>query len=239
MKKIIISLIILTISASAVFAQKTINDPNAEKRSVGSFHGVEVGGGIDLYLSQGDETVVVSASETKYRDKIKTEVKNGILKIWYDYKSGFRIETGNKKMKAYVSFKELDRLEGSGGSDVYVDGVLKADKLDMEISGGSDFKGRVSVNNFKVDASGGSDLNISGEAKSLKLDASGGSDFKGYDLVVDVCDLDASGGSDIYITVNKEMVADASGGSDIYYKGSGLIRGVKSSGSSGIKKVSK
>ena len=50
--------------------------------------------------------------------------------------------------------------------------------------------------------------------------------------------LEASGGSDIYITVNKEMTADASGGSDIYYKGTGLIREIKSSGSSGIKKVS-
>ena len=92
---------------------------------------------------------------------------------------------------------------------------------------------------LKVDASGGSDLNISGEAKNLTLDASGGSDFKGYDLTVDICNLQASGGSDIYITVNKEMTADASGGSDIFYKGAGLIREIKSSGSSGIKKVSR
>jgi len=239
MKKIVLSLIILTASVSAVFAQKTINDPNAEKRNINGFHAVEVGGGIDLYLSQGDETVVVSASEIKYRDRMRTEVKNGVLKIWYDYKSGFRFETGNKKMKAYVSFKVLDRVEGSGGSDVYVDGAIKSDKLDLDISGGSDFKGKVSVSDLKVDASGGSDVNISGDAKNLKLDASGGSDFKGYDLTVDICDLQASGGSDIYITVNKEMTADASGGSDIFYKGNGLIREIKSSGSSGIKRVTK
>lgn len=239
MKKIILYITILFVSASTAFAQKTINDPNAEKRNISGFHAVEVGGGIDLYLSPGDETVVVSAVEVKFRDRIRTEVRNGVLKIWYDYKSGIRIETGNKKMRAYVSFKELDRVEGSGGSDVYVDGAIKADKLALDISGGSDFKGNVSVNNLKVDASGGSDVNISGDAKNLTLDASGGSDFKGYDLVVDICDLQASGGSDIYITVNKEMTADASGGSDIYYKGSGLIREIKSSGSSGIKKVTK
>src|SRR5882762_5450298 len=100
MKKIYLSLIILAASISAVFAQKTINDPNAEKRNVTGFHGVEVGGGIDLYISQGnDETVAVSATETSYRDRIRTEVKNGILKIWYDYKSGFRFETGHKKLK--------------------------------------------------------------------------------------------------------------------------------------------
>lgn len=225
-------------AAGGVLAQRTINDPNAEKRNLAGYHAVEVGDGIDLYLSEGEETVVVSASDTHYRERIRTEVKNGVLKIWYDWKSGFHFETGNKKMKAYVSYKALDRVEGSGGSDVYVEGVLKADKLSLDVSGGADFSGKVNAGELKVEASGGSDVKISGQAKNLTLEASGGSDFKGYDLAVDICDVEASGGSDIYITVNKEMTADASGGSDIYYKGTGLIRGIKSSGSSGIKKVS-
>ena len=71
----------------------------------------------------------------------------------------------------------------------------------------------------------------------MDIDASGGSDFKGYDLAADICNLQASGGSDVYITINKELIADASGGSDVHYKGNGLIREIKSSGSSSIKKV--
>ncbi|MGC4036535.1 MAG: head GIN domain-containing protein [Chitinophagaceae bacterium] len=239
MRKILLTITILTASIASSFAQRTINEPNAEKRDVGSFHGVEVGSGIDLYLSPGDETVVVTASEIRFRDRIKTEVRNGILKIWYDYKSNFRIDGGNRKMKAYVSFKQLDRVEGSGGSDVYVDGVIKSDKLDLEVSGGSDFKGKVSIAELRISASGGSDVNISGDAKNAKIDASGGSDCRAYDLITETCDLQASGGSDLYITVNKEMVADASGGSDIYYKGSGVIRDIRSSGSSGVKRVTK
>jgi hypothetical protein len=159
--------------------------------------------------------------DVKYRDRIKTEVKNGILKIWYDNKSGFRIETGPRKMKAYVSFKDLDWLSGSGGSDVWVDGSIRVNKLGMDISGGSDFHGKVEVKELKVNASGGSDVDISGAAAKLEIEASGGSDFKGYDLSTDICDIEASGGSDVYITVNKEMTADASGGSDIRYKGTG------------------
>ena len=81
---------IFTASFSAVIAQKTVNDPNAEKRNVSGYHAIEVGGGIDLYLSQGEEAVAVSASETKYRDRIKTEVKNGVLKIWYDHKKQYQ-----------------------------------------------------------------------------------------------------------------------------------------------------
>lgn len=237
MKKIFLSLFALIALNIAVLAQKTLNDPNAEKRPVSGYHAVEVSGGIDLYLSYGEEAVAVSASETKYRDNIRTEVKNGVLKIWYDWKSSINLIVGNRKLKAYVSYKTLDRLGASGGSDIDVDGSIKSSALSLDLSGGSDFRGKVEVNDLKVDASGGSDATISGTAAKLDVDASGGSDVKGYDLAADVCNLEASGGSDIYITVNKELKANASGGSDVHYKGNGTVSEMKSSGSSSIRKA--
>jgi hypothetical protein len=237
MKKLLLIISVVTFN-SLSYAQHVVNDANAEKRNVAGFHGVEVSGGIDLYLSQGQEAVAISASETKFRDRIKTEVKNGILKIWYESNSNLHIDLGNRKMKAYVSFKNLDMLEASGGSDIKVDGTIAVSKLSLDISGGSDFEGKVNLNDLNVDASGGSDVHISGTATNINIDASGGSDFKGYELTTDNCTVDASGGSDVYITVNKELNAESSGGSDIYYKGNGLIRNLKSS-SSNIKKVSK
>lgn len=237
MKKLF-SLLLLTGLITTASAQKTINDANAQKRNVPGFHAIEVGGGIDLYLSQGDEAVAVSASKDEYRDKIKTEVKNGVLKIWYEWSSNLRMDWGNRKLKAYVSAKDLDGLHASGGSDVYVDGSFKAAKLDMEISGGSDFKGKIESDELNIHASGGSDVDISGKAARLTIEASGGSDFKGYDLSTDICNVEASGGSDVYITVNKELSAKASGGSDVHYKGNGLIRDINTSSGS-IKKVSK
>ena len=99
MKKIF-SLIIAVLAISIVFAQKTINDPNAEKRNVSGFHAIHIGGGVDLYLSQGNEAVAVSASEPKYRDKIVTEVKDGILKIYVENENKLiNISWGNRKLK--------------------------------------------------------------------------------------------------------------------------------------------
>ena len=241
--KNLLSLLFFVAILSAASAQKIINDANAEKRNVSGYHAIEVSGGIDLYLSQGDESVAVSASETKFRDRIKTEVKNGVLKIWYERNSNSNIhvdmEWGNRKLKAYVSFKNLDKLEGSGGSDIMVDGVIKVNTLALDVSGGSDFEGKVEAADLKVDASGGSDVRISGKVNKLDIDASGGSDFKGYELATDVCNLEASGGSDVYITVNKELNAETSGGSDVFYKGDGSIREMKTSGSSSIKKTTR
>jgi hypothetical protein len=237
MKKLF-SLVVLTGLIITATAQKTINDANAQKRNVSGFHAIEVSGGIDLYLSQGEEAVAVSALKEEYRAKIMTEVKDGILKIWYQSSSNIRMDWGSRKLKAYVSFKSLDRLKGSGGSDISVDGSIKVAKLAVEISGGSDFDGKVETDDLDIQASGGSDVDISGKAEKLTIDASGGSDFKGYELASDICNVEASGGSDVHVTVNKELSASASGGSDVYYKGTGLIRELKTSGAS-IKKVSK
>lgn len=236
--KLFFGLLFLVATVSTTTAQKTINDANAEKRNVSGFHAIEISSGIDLYLSQGEEAVAISAAKDEYKAKIITEVKDGVLKIWVDWKSNLRLDWGNRKLRAYVSVKDIDRLQASGGSDIMIDGSLKVPTLSMQISGGSDFNGKVDITELKIRASGGSDVAISGKAGQVVIDASGGSDFKGYDLITDICNVEASGGSDVHVTVNREISAKANGGSDIYYKGNGLIRDINTSGGS-IKKVSK
>ena len=200
------------------------------------YNAINVSGGIDLYISYGDEAIAVSASESKYRDKIKTVVEDGVLKIWYeDNKLSWN---DRKNLKAYVSFKTLKSLNASGGSDILVEGSIKSDQLKIDISGGCDFKGRVDVNDLDIDQSGGSDVDISGVAKKVLISASGGSDFYGYNLITDYCEAEASGGSDIEITANKEISARASGASDISYKGSAALKESKASGASSVSKHS-
>ncbi|PWT97091.1 MAG: DUF2807 domain-containing protein [Bacteroidetes bacterium] len=240
MKKFLLAMIVICIAGIVKAQDKVVvDDKNAQVRTIsGSFNAISVSSSIDLYLSQGNsETVVVSAAEDKYRDRIITEIKDGTLRIYYDDRN-FHWMSTNRKLKAYVSFKEIEKLSASGSSDVYVNGVIRGEKLDLHLSGSSDFKGAVQVVNLSVDQSGSSDSRITGSAKSASIEVSGASDVKGYDLQVDYLDCHASGSSDVQITVNKEMNATASGASDIYYRGEGLIRSIKSSGSSSISRRS-
>jgi len=219
-------------------AQQTIvHDPNAVERPAKGFHGIDVGSAIDLYLSQGDEEkVVVSARDPKWRDRIVTEVVDGVLRIRLE---GKHFNVGNMKLKAYVSFTGLDQLIISGASNVYVDGVISGGKLSMNLSGASDFKGAIRVGELSLEQSGASDAHITGAVAGLAvIRLSGASDIKGYDLKVEKCDVVVSGASDARITVNKELKADASGASSVYYKGEGVISEVRSSGASTVKKSS-
>lgn len=218
----------------AMMAQKqVINDENAQPRTIGSFHAIRVSNAIDLYLSQSDEeALAVSAIKPEFRDRIKTVVEDGVLKISYD--DDAKWWKGNKKLKVYVSFKNIDRLHASGASDVVVSGTIKANELAIYMGGASDFKGAVEANLLDVTLSGASDAVIQGKVTVLKVDANGASDFKGYDLQADNCSVEASGASDIKVTVNKELNARASGASGIHYKGEGVIRDLKTSGASNV-----
>jgi hypothetical protein len=234
MKKI--QLFLAALFFTSILSAQQVNDPHAELREAGDFHGINLSSAFDVYLTQGNtEAVAVSASEEKHRERIKVEVKAGILYISYDSK-GLSWSSGNKKLKAYISFKNIDLLRISGACDVAIAGILKADNLDIRQSGASDLKGKLDVNKLTINLSGASDITVSGRAGQLAVDASGASSFKGYDLVTEICNASASGASDIKVTVNKELSAQASGASDVKYRGVAVIREMKSSGSSSVRK---
>lgn len=235
MKKIIITLIVLTMAFTGSAQNTLVVDPHASVRTIsGDFKAIKVSGGIDLYLSQADDiAIAVSASEEKFREHIKTVIENGTLRIYYD-DGNKNWSMKNRKLKVYVSFKALEQLNASGACDVLVTGSIESPSLDMQLSGACDFKGMVKVNRLKLNLSGASDVRISGTAGTVNIESSGASDVKGYELVTDVCHAKASGASDINITVNKEMNAHASGASDIHFKGDALIKDIHSSGASTV-----
>lgn len=232
MKKLV-TMFMGLLATAFLYAQK-VNDPNAEVREAKNFHGISVSSAFDVYLSQSDEeAVAVSANETKYRDNIIVEVKDGILYIKYDNK-GLKWMKGNKDLKAYISFKNIDKLNVSGACDVFITGTLKADELTIDQSGASDLKGAIEAKKLTVELSGASDIKITGKASEVDIEASGASSFVGFDLITDNCNARASGASDIRVTVNKELSAHASGASDVRYKGDGVIKDIKTSGASSV-----
>jgi hypothetical protein len=237
MNRIVLVLLAMITLQTAVIGQKTIKDVNAQVREAKNFHGISVGHAFDVYLSQGnEEAIAVSASEIKYRDLITVEVRNGILYIGLA-KQGWKLNLGNKKLKAYVSFKNIDKLDISGACNAIVEGSIKATNLKIDLSGASDLKAKVDVKKLDINLSGASDMTLGGSTADLRIDASGASKFKGFDLATDYCNAEASGASDIRITVNKELSVHASGASDIDYKGSGMIRDLKTSGASSVSKA--
>ncbi|OSZ80371.1 hypothetical protein CAP36_03715 [Chitinophagaceae bacterium IBVUCB2] len=239
MKKLLLSLLVVAITAPFINAQKVINDANAEKREVGSFHGVSVATGIDLVLTNGTkEEVAVSAATNEFRDKIITKVENGILRIYYETKTGSinkRKET--KDLKAYVSYKSLSVLNVTTGAEVTINGILQSTKLDMTVNTGALVTGEVDVTNLKVDQTTGSKVTLSGKAGTLDVEGSTGSKFKGEDMATSNCSVTVSTGAIVSVSAEKELQVKASTGGNVKYKGTPSVREVKTSTGGSVSKI--
>lgn len=228
MKKVM--LFFLLAAATGACAQHTIiNDPNAVLRNVTPFTAIEVSDGIDLYLSQGDgEAMAVSASTAAARDNINTGVENGVLKITIG-NGGKMWVSGNRKTRAYVSFRSLASLKASNGSDVVISGSIKVDGLKIMLSGASDLKGKIEANKLELVQSGASDAQLTGKVNELLVHASGASNLQAYGLKSEVCTVNASGASDVKVTVIKELTANANGASSVKYHGKPVVHSRKTS----------
>jgi hypothetical protein len=236
MRKLIFAIPFL-LSAVLLSAQNTvINDAHAEPRTVSSFNAIEVSSGIRLVIKQGTENAVaVSASTPEIRSRLKTEVENGKLKIYFD-SYGWHNNTTKKELKAYVSFKDLEELEAHSGAQVNTDGNINVGDMDITLSSGANFEGTVTATELDIEQSSGSGMTIKGKVNNLEVKSSSGSDFNGYELISEKCKADASSGSDIEIMVTKELDAQASSGGGINYKGTGVITNVSNSSGGRVKK---
>jgi hypothetical protein len=200
MKKTVLAFLGLMV-ITMVGAQNTKNlvfDANAEVRNVRGFSAIEISGAIDLYISQGaNEGVAVSAASDEVKQHIKAEVTNGTLHIYFDGKGlGWRSWT-NTKTKAYVTFKDLKRVEASGACNVITTDPINVSDFKIDFSGASDFKGDIKATNLVISASGASSIKLAGTADKTSIEISGACNIKAYDFKTNVCNAEASGASNV------------------------------------------
>jgi Putative auto-transporter adhesin, head GIN domain len=215
MKKIF-TLLLLAVTTHT-FAQQPIFDENAIKRNVGSFHGIEASTGIEVIITQGNtEALAVSSSSKEFEKMLITEVENGILKIYVDTDWKLWNMPKNWKIKAYVSYKQIDQLKASSGASI---------------------KGDINVSSLSAKQSSGGFISLKGSVDKLEVDASSGGMFKGYELSTNFLEADVSSGGGVQVTVAKEVSAEASSGGFVNYKGEAIIRNIDVSSGGTVKKI--
>lgn len=236
--KNILALVFTFISSIGFSQEKVIfNDENVVLRDVQSYQSVVVSGPFKVYYSTDPSTqVAVSAKDSDARDLIVTKVSGGKLYISLEG-SGFRRWNINKEFKVYITAPKLSGLSLSGAVNFVVVDELSSTNLSLNLSGASNFSGKVECNEINANLAGASDAKVSGLAQKITLVSSGASGFKGFDFKVNEADLDATGASTIKIHVIESLKAKASGASSIQYKGVPRLYNQSSIGASSIRKI--
>jgi hypothetical protein len=207
-------------------AQTIVHDANAQIRQVPSFTGVRVSSGIELLLTQhGDQTVAVSIDRPEYQDAVVTEVKDGVLRIYFKENADLTKQKNSWKrtVKAYVSTPVLESLTANSGAKVKLNGEMKVASLSLDLSSGAVLDGRIEGQTLKLEQSSGSVSTLGGQVETITASLSSGAKCNGYSLSVKSSRLNVHSGAKIEMSVVQEVNAEAHSGGQIYYKGSGTV----------------
>ena len=234
MKKLFTSIFLF---CSINLLAQTINvfdDVNAKPRPIPAiFTKISVSSGIVLFLTQGNETALAtSVSDEKYETRLKTEVVNGVLKIYYDNKGISWKNAKNAKLKAYLSCNSLEAITGSAGAKLIIADQFSFNNLSISFSSGAVFKGKIQAREMTASVSSGAAMAATGVVSNLTVSASSGAVFNGYELITEFCTASANSGGSVKVGIQKELTASANSGGEVLYKGTGSVKKRVNSGGS-------
>ena len=181
----------------------------SERRTLGGFEGIDVGGVFHVDITAGKDFEIEVTADDNLLQHIETEVVSGVLKI----STSERLKSHNP-ISIRISAPNIESLSASGASKLNLSGVRNS--------------------SLDIDTSGASKVNVNGETASLTIDVSGASAIDAQSLKADNATVDASGASKVELFVTNRLVSEASGASKIGYTGNPASIEKNSSGASKI-----
>lgn len=210
---------------------------HAQTRSVRSFHGVHIGGSLDVILERGNRESVHFDLKNIDDDDITTEVENGILKI-REKNRGWNWK--NVSGKIYVTYRSIDELYVSGSGDVICRDRISGRDVNIRCSGSGNLEAQdIDADQFTASLSGSGNLYLAGETGRQSLKISGSGNIKAEDLRSDETEAHISGSGNISVTAYEVLDARISGSGNIRYKGNAPRIYSKTSGSGSISRINR
>lgn len=205
----------------------------SENRAMQNFTGVNIGGPFEATIQNGPSFKVRVEADDNIISDIKTEVRNGKLKVYFED----RVNLRNATMKIYVEAPSIENVDASAAADVETAGILKGEnRVTFHSSSGAKLDATVDAPDVEAEASSGSHLILRGKTRQVETHASSGAELDADELLSENARADASSGASIDVHASVRLNAEASSGASVDYRGNPTVSSKASSGGS-IKKL--
>jgi hypothetical protein len=194
----------------------------SETREVSGFRALEINYPAEVFVRQGNQESLEIEAEDNLMPGLKTEVNNGVLRIFYKAEKGKHVNP-TRVVKITIVAKDLADVEFNSAGELTIEG-LKTNNLDVSLSGAGNLDlDRVQLKGLGVNLSGAGSMTASGTADDLDVNISGFGDFKGADLHGKVASVNISGAGSATVWVDDDLTASISGAGSIGYYGSATV----------------
>lgn len=249
MKKIVIMLAVSALMASCINITVNADHDNSEEYGPaeervysigGNYHELEVSHAFEVTMSD-TATVATITIDSALHDRVVFRVNDGVLKIALKPGSYHNISTAKVVLPRNEALDEIElnsasrftaesplaankiSIELSGASNFRGD-IVKAKDVDLEVNGASHFSGSIQMvegssmaGSLSVDLSGAATATISGSTGVLNIDISGASSLNAKKLDARTVEGDVSGASDARVLCCESIEVDVSGSSTLTY----------------------
>jgi len=200
----------------------------SEGRIIMDFEKVKSEGAFDVHITNGAEYEVVVNAETNILPYIETHVTGNTLRV---YIQGLHNVRNRLPMEVFITTPFLEGLKQSGSGIITTD-FFVADDFEASISGSGIIETAIDATTVEANISGSGNLFLSGEALNGDFTISGSGKVDAYDMDLRDCSAKISGSGNIWVKVERFLLATISGSGNIFYMGTPEIEShVSGSGS--------
>ncbi|MFV0565428.1 MAG: head GIN domain-containing protein [Flavobacteriaceae bacterium] len=225
-----------TIGLNAQWGSKTIKGNGKTTtvfRTTTDYNAIICTGALDYILVYGTEGQITIEGEDNLLKYIVTEVKHNNLVVKIENKVSLKPST-NKDIKVTIPCKDIEKISLTGSGDLWNEGILNNNKLDVSLTGSGDVTLNIKTNYAKSKVTGSGDISLKGDTDELESQVTGSGNFHGFDLKSKNTKVTVTGSGDAEVSCTEILKASVAGSGDIVYKGSPKIEETKIAGSGSI-----
>lgn len=221
-KQFILSALILILGSTTSCIYDSVDGNGiraSEERVATNFDKVNSSGTFEVYISQGEDYILIVSAEENILPYIETRVSNGILNIDNE---DFKSIRNDLPMEVFITMPVLEGIKLSGSGSINTD-YFVCDEMDIILSGSGRIQTSCSTEEVEATVSGSGLVNISGDTKTAEFNISGSGNIEAVQLSTMGCHSNISGSGDVWISVDKLLEANISGSGNVYCYGNPRI----------------
>jgi hypothetical protein len=206
-----------------------------DKRDITSFKNLEVHGGINVIILQGEIKPIEIKADENLMEYIEVKQEGDDLII--GEREHFNLDPTDK-IELYVTSPNYHSISLSGVSNINTEKkITGTNELELNLSGAGDIKMELDFPKVSADLSGVGSMYLNGQTKDVNIVLTGAGSAHCFDLLSENTTVEVSGVGSAEVFASVKIDAQVSGVGSVKYKGNATEVKQNVSGVGSVRKV--
>lgn len=188
------------------------------------FEDIEITGAFIVTIDHDDEFSINMKGDREAINDMEVYQNGNKLYIEYEDRGIRNMIKERDAVKIYITMPELEDIEVTGATKLYVDGFENQRRMKFVVTGASYVKANIEVRDLTLELTGASEMQLDGSGQELTADIMAASQLNAYGFEVETAKIEANAASSAKVYVTQNLDIEERLGSNVKYKGNAAVR---------------